>query len=283
MQNEQVVFYCTDCRVCEKGSKRSVTGRLVKGALTGGLSYLGDIARALDSSSCSLCTHKGSEHKDKVTSPAFAFTPSGGNFDFGIDDGIGFRAVTCVQAASSQGISEVRVSPPDVVSMAFLSDRIEFSEVLGGGRLGSVAYESLVALEVGGPGVQSRGGGFAGGGFGLAGFAVGAVTAGVLNKLTTRTTIQTLMRVQVSTNAILSEWIFLTDIASPESVAGILRPITLQLELRAHQVAETANTATNAIGTVSDKVARLKELSDLHESGVLSEDEFNQLKRELLG
>lgn len=288
MYSNDVEFFCLDCKLCEKGGRRSITGRVAKAALTGGLSLATDISRALDSSSCTLCTHKESDHKNKLSEPSFAFTPKGGQFDFEPDDGIAFRAVACVQSASTGGPS-LNLDSGQRINLVFLDQGIEFCEVKGGRRLGRIPYEALASLEVGGPGVQSRGGGFAGGGFGLAGFAVGVVTAGVLNKLTTRTSIQTLLRIQaVLANGGVAEWVFLTDVDSPESVAGIIRPITLQLETRVAQQAAQPDQIPSppqvAVATGGgDKISRLRELAELHQTGVLSDDEFAKLKAEILG
>lgn len=286
MYNETVEFFCIDCRLCEKGGRRSIAGRVAKAALTGGLSLASDLGRALDSTSCSLCSHKETDHKKKIETPSFAFTPKGGEFDFGDDDGIAFRAVACVQAATSGGPA-LGPKPGQRLNVVFLNDRIEFCSLQGGGRLGSVNFSSLVALEVGGPGVQTRGGGFEGGGFGLAGFAVGVAAAGVLNLLTTRTSVQTLLRIQSSLSDGILEWVFLTDIDSPEAVSGVLRPITLHLQSRAEsraRSAQVAEPATPAVvsGPPVDKVSRLKELAELRQAGVISEEEFVKMKSEIL-
>ena len=96
--------------------------------------------------------------------------------------------------------------------------------------------------------------------------------------------VQTLLRVQSSPDGTsLSEWIFLTNIDTPEAVASVLRPITLQLESRKSQQGVQAIQEQNRANGSSDKITRLKEASDLHAAGVLTDEEFAQLKREILG
>ena len=51
-------------------------------------------------------------------------------------------------------------------------------------------------MEIGGPGLVRSGGGFTGGGFGLSGAVEGMAIAAVLNAMTTRTSIKTVVRIQ---------------------------------------------------------------------------------------
>jgi hypothetical protein len=59
-----------------------------------------------------------------------------------------------------------------------------------------VPYSEIEDVEIGGPGLIKTGGGFVGGGFGLQGAAEDMPIAAVLNALTTRTSIKTIMRIQ---------------------------------------------------------------------------------------
>jgi len=70
----------------------------------------------------------------------------------------------------------------DVVELVSATDRLE------------AAYRDVEFLRVGGPGAVTSGGGFVGGGFGLEGAAEGMAIAGLLNSLTTRTTVTTIVR-----------------------------------------------------------------------------------------
>jgi hypothetical protein len=62
-----------------------------------------------------------------------------------------------------------------------------------GGEDQSLSWSDLVGIEILGPGKVTSGGGFFGGGLGLEGAAEGMVIAGVLNALTTRSSIQTVL------------------------------------------------------------------------------------------
>lgn len=275
MDEAEVEFYCIDCKACKAGGKRSLLGRSMKSAATMGLSSL---SRAADRSSCGFCGHKEYDHKDKIDSPSFAFTPKGGEFDFEPDDAIGFRSITCIQSAATSVGSGFSPSAGSAYNLSFLHDGIEVSEVKGGERLTHVPYDSVYSLEVGGPGVQTSGGGWGGGGFGLAGFAVGVAAAGILNKVTTKTTVQTLLRITVASNSTsVAEWMFLTAIDTPEAIDSVLRPITLQLEHR-HRMASTSGQAQAG----QDTVTKLKELAQMKEDGLITQAEFDQLKADLM-
>lgn len=80
----------------------------------------------------------------------------------------------------------------------------------------TIPYSDLTNLSIEGPGKIREGGGFAGGGFGVEGFAIGAAAASILNSLTTRHRIETLIGLQASER----ELVFLCTSVEP-SVLGI--------------------------------------------------------------
>src|SRR4051812_24548793 len=57
----------------------------------------------------------------------------------------------------------------------------------------TAGYQEIISLDIGGPGEVTSGGGFIGGGFGLEGAALGMLAAGLLNALTTRSKIVTIL------------------------------------------------------------------------------------------
>ena len=131
--------------------------------------------------------------------------------------------------------------------------------------------------------MQTSDGGFIGGGFGLAGFAVGVVGSTVLNKLTARTTIETLIRVQmVDDGRGTAEFMFLTGVASPEDLDMALRSLTLRLEENPPQTTPAVGSAEIASNAAGDAIARLKELNELKVAGVSTDEEFAKLKAEIL-
>jgi hypothetical protein len=59
------------------------------------------------------------------------------------------------------------------------------------------AFSEIIEIEVTGPGMLVKSAGFIGGGFGLRGAAEGMLIAGLLNALTTRSEVQTFIRIAV--------------------------------------------------------------------------------------
>jgi hypothetical protein len=142
----------------------------------------------------------------------------------------------------------------------------------------AVPYSEIIALEIGGPGARRSGGGFFGGGFGLAGAAEGILIASALNLLTTRTTVDTVICLQTATAEL-----FLHDQnETPEGLRMRLSPVFNIL--REHASEQHGATRRREPTASEDDVAdRLTKLSDMLHEGLLSRDEFDDLKRELLG
>ena len=298
MSLEEVNLFCTDCDGCKRALKalrRKQSGgkvRVAKALATGGLSLAAEGASNLvaggdegiirEGKGCSLCAHTKGAHQGKIKDPGWAHTPLGGDFDFEPVDAIGIRGVICLQAAATASRMGSGLEVAGEYSIVFLHDRLEIYELRGSQMVADAPYENVRALEIGGPGEQTSGGGFFGGGFGVAGFAVGAAASMVLNKVTTRKSIQTLIRVESQVEGIGSaEWMFLTGVADTTVVDSTLRPITLRLSELA-RTKEVGPSAAPVSQPAPDKVTRLKELSELRDIGAIDEDEFNRLKNEIM-
>ena len=297
MSLEEVDLFCTDCDGCKRALKalrRKQSGgkvRVAKALATGGLSLAAEGASNIAAASaegitggrgCSLCAHTKTAHQGKIKDPGWAHTPLGGDFDFEPVDAIGIRGVICLQAASTASGMGSGLEVEGEYSIVFLHDRLEIYELRGSQMVADAPYENVTALEIGGPGEQTSGGGFFGGGFGVAGFAVGAAASMALNKLTTRKSIQTLIRVESQVEGIGSaEWVFLTGVADTAVVDSTLRPITLRLSELA-RTKEVGPSVAPVGQPAPDKVTRLKELSELRDIGAIDEDEFNRLKNEIM-
>jgi hypothetical protein len=132
-----------------------------------------------------------------------------------------------------------------------------------------VAYSASRALEFAGPGMVRKGGSFFGGGFGIKGAAEGMIVASVLNSLTASTEIQTIVRYQ-STDL---EAFFFCSSATPQSLRIRLSAVLAKID-----VTRTAPAAPES----HDAVSELERLGRLREQGVLSEEEFVQLKARII-
>jgi hypothetical protein len=133
----------------------------------------------------------------------------------------------------------------------------------------SVEMADVVALHVGGPGAVTKGGGFIGGGFGVQGAAEGMIVAAVLNGLTTKTTVNSLVRVTGRS----AEVIVHTSALTPEQLELKLSPVLGRLRSRSGQP---------AVNGAPDLADQLTKLAALHDAGVLSAEEFASAKAKRL-
>jgi hypothetical protein len=113
-----------------------------------------------------------------------------------------------------------------------------------------------------------KGGGFFGGGFGVTGALEGMAVAALLNTLTTRSEIQTIIRFEGSD----LEAFFFHSKTPPDKLRIALSQAVSWIKRQAEESA----TAT------ADPIADLERLSRLHDQGVLSGEEFTVLKTKLI-
>lgn len=137
----------------------------------------------------------------------------------------------------------------------------------------SLAHADLLALNVDGPGAVTKGGGFIGGGIGL-GAVEGMAIAGVLNALTTRTSVTTFVEIQDSSKHLL----FVHSAMTPDEIS--LRLKTVHARMRAQ--AQTASRNQQSSHAQLDPIERLRRLGELHQQGILTDDEFRAAKEGLL-
>ena len=128
----------------------------------------------------------------------------------------------------------------------------------------AIAYDRVVDMEIGGPGVTKTGGGFIGAGFGLSGALEGMLVASVLNALTTKTRVNSLIGITTASSAVVLH----TSSAAPADLRVHLLPVLGRLTAR------RLATPTAPTPAASDPLDRLERLARLHEAGVLSEPEF---------
>jgi hypothetical protein len=135
-------------------------------------------------------------------------------------------------------------------------------------------YETSRALVFTGPGRIKKGGGFIGGGFGFDAAAEGMIVAAVLNRLTTKSSIHTIIRYQA---ADLEVFLF-TSVATPDDLRiQLSEPVALINSAAAAASMPTAPTAQSV-----DLTTQLLRLSEMFTAGLLSIDEFATAKARLL-
>lgn len=150
----------------------------------------------------------------------------------------------------------------------FLEDRLTICACGDWNTLAEVAYREIEDAEIGGPGLVRSGGGFVGGGFGAVGALEGMAVASVLNALTTKTKITTVVRIQAATCELFLLWAKTT----PEQPR-----IELSQPLGAIRAARAPSRASPA-----SLVAELSKAAEMFQAGLLTREEFDQLKTRLL-
>ena len=149
----------------------------------------------------------------------------------------------------------------------------------------AVPFSNVFDATVGGAGKVTTSGGFGGGGFGVAGAAEGMAAAAVLNALTTRTKVDSVLRVATTT----SEGLFAFTAALPQDIDLELSRLRVALRQRAAVPAPrqpppppSAPPTLPPPPPLSAMVDTLERLAGLRDRGILSESEFQAQKQALL-
>jgi hypothetical protein len=156
--------------------------------------------------------------------------------------------------------------------LRFLEDRLIVLQCRTVDVLVEVPYTDIETIEIGGPGLVRSGGGFVGGGFGVRGAVEGMAIAAVLNGITTQTRIKTIVRVQGTG----CELFVLHTRTEPEALR-----IELSRPLGAIRSAQGTRSAggENAPRSPVEELAKLASMLD---SGLLTREEFEQLKTKII-
>lgn len=128
-------------------------------------------------------------------------------------------------------------------------------------------YREIESLSVGGPGLIKSGGGFLGGGIGVAGAAEGIAASAVLNALTSHSHITTVLELRAKDWQV---WLRYSG-ATPEA-------LTIRLAGVFAKIRGVSSSASD--GLISAELSRLHEL---HQQGVLTNEEFADAKARLIG
>jgi len=175
-------------------------------------------------------------------------------------------------------VPESAITPGGLYDVLFLQDRLVVSAHRQAKVLAEVPYSQVEDVEIGGPGLVKTGGRFVGGGFGLTGAVEGMAIAAVLNTLTTRTSVKTIVRIQGTS----CELFLLHTRLTPEQLRiAMSRPLGTIRSARATQTAGSIQHETPV--TTLSPVQELTKLADMLEKGLLTREEFNLMKAKLLG
>ena len=91
-------------------------------------------------------------------------------------------------------VPESAITPGWLYDVLFLEDCLVVLAHRQANVLAEVPYAQVEDVAIGGPGLVKTGGGFVGGGFGMGGAVEGMAIAAVLNALTTRTSVKTMVQ-----------------------------------------------------------------------------------------
>jgi putative oligomerization/nucleic acid binding protein len=190
------------------------------------------------------------------------------------------RSVATLREVAYLGgyIPETVIAPGNLLDVRFLEDRLAVSAPHRADVLIEVPYGQVEHVQIGGPGLVRSGGGFRGGGFGVTGAIEGMAIAAVLNGLTTRTSIKTVVRIQ-GTGCEL----FLLHTKITPDLLRIEMSRALGA-IRSAQATQTSDAVQQETRPESySPVEELTKLADLLEKGLLTREEFDQMKARLLG
>lgn len=190
------------------------------------------------------------DHKAKVTQK--------------VREEVGEKSILC----SYIGGSGYGLNQPTEVYISILPTLIKITSTLDGSSQ-IIAISEIKEIEIGGPGKVVSNAGVSGGGFGLEGFLQGAIAATLINAATTKSTINTFLRILTKTGEL---YIHTSEI----------EPINLKMELSPVFV-YLANKPQEHSGGTSNFIA--EEIAKLHQlkiDGLLDDDEFKAAKNKIL-
>ena len=140
-----------------------------------------------------------------------------------------------------------------------------------GAVIAEVPYSDIVALDIGGPGAQ-RGGGFFASEFGMTGAAEGMLVTSALDLVNAGTTASTVVCLMTTS----AELFLHTSSQTPDDLRMRLSPVFTIL--RQQETTRSADQGPGGGGTVE----RLSKLAGLLEKELITREEFDQLKADLL-
>jgi hypothetical protein len=151
----------------------------------------------------------------------------------------------------------------------------------------AISCAEITGIDIEGQGRVESGGGYMGGGFG-AGALAGMAVASVLNALTSKTQIETILNLRKPGVQIL----LFTDIDTPENLKRYLAPVidriassepTPAAPAPAEPPAPSPSNGPAPAATNVDRLSELAKLGELRDLGVLTEEEFAAEKARILG
>ena len=175
-------------------------------------------------------------------------------------------------------VPESPITAGERCDVRFVEDRLVVFASRRADVLAEVPYSQVEDVEIGGPGLVRSGGGFGGGGFGLGGAIEGMAIAAVLNAMTTRTSITTVVRIQATD----CELFLLHTKLTPDRLRiEMSRTLSVIRAARAGEAAARPSSETRPVSP--SPVEELTKLADMLEKGLLTREEFDLMKAKIVG
>jgi hypothetical protein len=172
-------------------------------------------------------------------------------------------------AAKKIGGSGYEIVKGQNLSIGITRNSLIFIEKSIGPRRVEIGFDEINEIEISGPGKVISNAGVVGGGFGLEGFLQGAAAAAIINAATTRSSINTFVRVLSTTGEIYLH----SSSVEPLQLKMQLSPIFVKLS---NQSRITNSSSSRNIAS------ELEKIQELFQSGTLSQSEFETAKRKIL-
>jgi hypothetical protein len=219
---------------------------------------------------CGLCGHRNGSKYNRIIPSSTAGQVSANQIDLGLvinDPG-------CSTLGHNILIGAVHLDLPvrSPILLCVSSECLTLNAWLGakGWQVSRIPLSSVTNVQVGGPGLIQTGGGFIGGGFGITGALEGMAVASVLNSLTTRSRVETI----VSVTAMATSFVLLHTIFSPAEVEIRLLPLTSAVNRNSQSPA-----VLPATSPATDPAMRLRQLAELRDAGLLTADEYAKARQ----
>lgn len=211
-------------------------------------------------SGCMICPRVGSGRGGRTTAARWVALDEA----LDVPDEEGCQLLFALTFVGGHGVG---LEPGEWVTLAIDDDELRI--VSGEPAVVTFPYSQLRGIELGGPGRVVEEGGFVGGGFGVSGFLIGALAAGLLNSLSHREHIESVIGIQSR-----EAEVFLSS--------GKQTPDQMRLELsRAFVRAAEGAGADHQLGA-EEIGAAIRTLAKLRADGLVTDAEFEQKRRELL-
>jgi hypothetical protein len=268
-------LYCTDCRACAYASgpiapvgARTPVGIAAEKPLRPGNQWFRGRPRDPDAV-CDLCMHTAERHVDGLDHSGLAVGNPAAPFAGEPGDALVFRLCRTVLADEAPGIAI-----DSLVNVAFFPDGVRVGPARHGRSTVRRPLEAVIGVRATGSGSRSTDFGVFGFGSTITGFATAVAASSLINAASTNVTVECFIHVAIRTAGAPAEWIFATTAFEPLTVERALHPF--------NRAAANAAPPTADDPPGESKVDQLHKLADLRDRGVVTAEEFDELKREIL-